>query len=279
MSACPSIACTARRSAPPARRCPANEWRSVCGVTVSRIPASRAQRPIRFHSVCRVIGRPRRERNRTLLAAFFLRNRGRPCFMYSFSVSRADWATGTTRSFPPLPRTRKKPAFASTFSIRSDTTSEARSPDAYMSSNIALSRIPSGVSLSGAERRDSTSDRVRYLGSGRPVFGPLASEIGFRGRIPSRTRYLKNDRTVETWRAALREESPSSRKEERNERKWERENPESGIFAERTNEENRRMSKPYDSTVLPARRRSVRRWRRKASERASMSISAYRFPG
>ena len=61
--------------------------------------------------------------------------------------------------------------------------------------------------------------------------------------------------------------------------KFDRENPSSGTFAERTNEENRRMSKPYDSTVLPARRRSVRRWMRKASERASMSISAYRFPG
>src|SRR3989304_618289 len=166
-------------------------------------------------------------------------------------MSRAGLATGTTRSFPPLPRTRRNPAWASTFSIRSDTTSEARSPDAYKSSSIARSRIPSGVSPSGADRRESTSDRVRYLGSGRPVFGPLASEIGFRDRIPSRTRYLKNDRTVETWRAALRAESPSSRREERNERKFDRENPSSGTFAERTNEENRRMSKPYDERAGP----------------------------
>src|SRR3990172_2662177 len=279
MSAWPSIAWTARRSAPPASRCPANEWRSVCGETRSRIPAAFAHRPIRFHSVCRVIGRPRRERNRTLPAPFFFRNRGRPRCTYSWSVSRAGWATGTTRSFPPLPRTRKKPAFASTFSSRSVTTSEARRPDAYMSSSIALSRIPSGVSPSGADRRCSTSDRVRYLGRGRPVLGPLASEIGLAGRIPSRTRYLKNDRTVETCRAALRAERPSSRREERNERKCDRENSFGGIPAEETNEDNLRMSKPYDSTVLPESRRSVRRWRRKASERTSMSTTAYRFPG
>jgi hypothetical protein len=99
---------------------------------------------------------------------------------------------------------------ASTFSIRRDTTSEARSPAAYRSRSIARSRIPSGVPRSGAERRLSTSLTVRYFGRGRPIEGARTSETGLAGRTPSRTRNLKKDRTEETWRATLREESPRS---------------------------------------------------------------------
>src|SRR3972149_6721922 len=129
MSACPSIVCTARRSAPPASRWPAKEGRRVWGEILIRPPAPRPHFAIRFHSVWRVIGRPRRLKN-SALVAFSLRNFGRPSFPYSRSAARAASATGTTRSFPPLPSTRKKPALASTFSIRSVTSSEARSPAA-----------------------------------------------------------------------------------------------------------------------------------------------------
>ena len=34
MSSCPSIVCMARRFAPPANRCDANEWRKTCGLTL-----------------------------------------------------------------------------------------------------------------------------------------------------------------------------------------------------------------------------------------------------
>src|SRR3954469_19657038 len=39
MSAWPSISCTERRSQPPASRCVANVWRSVCGLIRSASPA------------------------------------------------------------------------------------------------------------------------------------------------------------------------------------------------------------------------------------------------
>ena len=42
MLAWPSISCTCRRSAPPASRCVAKLWRSVCGLTDAGAPASRA---------------------------------------------------------------------------------------------------------------------------------------------------------------------------------------------------------------------------------------------
>src|SRR3990172_3961956 len=127
MSEWPSIAWTARRSAPPDSRWLANEWPSVWGKIRSPIQAASAQRRIRFHRVCRVIAVPRRERNRALV----VRLPRKPCrapVMYSERAARAASATGTTRSLPPFPSTYRNPAFPSTFSSRRVTTSDARSP-------------------------------------------------------------------------------------------------------------------------------------------------------
>jgi hypothetical protein len=144
------------------------------------------------------------------LVAFFFRNLGRHSSWYSRRAVSAASATGTTRSFPPFPITRRNPALASTFSILKPTSSEARKPAAYRSRSIARSRIPSGVPRSGAERRLSTSVTVRYLGRGRPTKGARTSDMGLAGRTPSRTRNLKKERTEESCRATLREESPRS---------------------------------------------------------------------
>src|SRR3990172_3689069 len=200
MSEWPSIAWTARRSAPPDSRWLANEWPSVWGEIRSPIPAASAQRRIRFHRVCRVIAVPRRERNRALV----VRLPRKPCrapVMYPERPPRAPSPTGTTRSLPPFPSTYRNPAFPSTFSSRRVTTSDARSPEAYISVSIARSLTPSGDRSSGAASSSETWVRVRYFGRGRPIRGALTSETGLAGRIPSRTRDRKKESIVETCAA------------------------------------------------------------------------------
>ena len=149
--------------------------------------------------------------------ALFLRNPGRTSSMYSLRAESAASATGTTRSLLPFPKTRRKPASGSTFSSRSVTTSDARSPEAYMSESIALSRIPSGVARcrSGAARSEATWLTVRYFGSGRPSFGARTSAIGLAARRPSRTRNRKKERSAEMCLETERAESPPSRRDVR----------------------------------------------------------------
>ena len=48
MSACPSMVCTDRRSAPRSNKCVANECRNLCGEIGSAIPATRAYRDTSF---------------------------------------------------------------------------------------------------------------------------------------------------------------------------------------------------------------------------------------
>ena len=60
MSTCPSMACTARRSAPRSTKCVAKEWRSLCGEMCLRMPAARAWASMIFQKLCRVIRRPSR---------------------------------------------------------------------------------------------------------------------------------------------------------------------------------------------------------------------------
>src|SRR5882672_4573383 len=67
MSAWPSIAFTARRSAPRSSRWVAKLWRSVCGWTLRR-PAAAAWRQSSFQKPCRVMRRPRGVTNRSRLS-------------------------------------------------------------------------------------------------------------------------------------------------------------------------------------------------------------------
>ena len=75
---------------------------------------------------------------------------------------------------------------------------------------MALLRCPSGLYISTAPRMASISSTVRMLGSLRPTLGASNSLLGLASRIPSYTRNLKKERTLEMLLACVRWVTPIS---------------------------------------------------------------------
>ena len=86
----------------------------------------------------------------------------------------------------------------------SETSSVTRSPQAYISSNIARSRMPSGVSCRDAvSSRASTSSMLSVSGRERPMRGELIFSVGSRLTMLSSTRKPNRDLLDATLRARV----------------------------------------------------------------------------
>ena len=79
-----------------------------------------------------------------------------------------------------------------------------RQPVAYMTSRIAASRAPDVVVGSGRSIRASTCSGRRNFGSRLSSFGPLRPSMGSTPISFLRTRYLKNARRDDIFRAIVR---------------------------------------------------------------------------
>ena len=183
--ACPSSSCTTRTSAPPSSRWVANECRSVCGEISSRDAGPLGGRPQhrpgalpRQPAAAGVEEQRRRAAPGRRPRAPAGRGRGRPS-----TASRAYEPTGTTRSLPPLPRSRTVPASRSRSSTSRPTASEIRAPGAVEQlQQRPVAQRPRGVVRPGGDQQAPRPRRPRSpwaAASAAPAAAP-------RGRVGRR---------------------------------------------------------------------------------------------
>lgn len=102
-------------------------------------------------------------------------NDGRTSSRYLVSHIRASSPNGIRRSLSPLPHTIKNCSSKCTLETSSPDASLMRSPQLYISSNNARSRMPSGFVVSIAASSESTCSMLSTLGSARAVLGRSSS--------------------------------------------------------------------------------------------------------
>ena len=110
MSAWPSISCSERRSQPPASRCVAKVWRSVCGLIfaarpgAARVALDDLVEPLAGEAAAAVVDEQRR------LPAVADEPRAAALQVGGRARATASLPIGTRRSLEPLPRARRTPA-------------------------------------------------------------------------------------------------------------------------------------------------------------------------
>src|SRR5512143_3168074 len=120
---------------------------------------------------------------------------------YYWTAAMAASPMGTARSLDPLPITVRKPRSRFRSAILSPTSSLTRSPVAYRSSSMALSRRPTGVLGSGPSSSASTSTRESVFGRRFHPRGVSRFDVGSVVARPSMRRYLWNPLIADRHRA------------------------------------------------------------------------------